>query len=55
MMTELEKRMEEERVALRQEAAAMATSAAAAGEDRARAALSARYVDKHHMLSYQHV
>ena len=50
MMTELEKRMEEERVALRQEAAAMATSAAAAGEDRARAALSARYVDKHHMV-----
>ena len=34
--------MEEERDALRREAAAMAASAAAAGEDRARTALSAR-------------
>ncbi len=42
MMSELEKRMEEEREALRREAAAMAASAAASGEDRARAALSAR-------------
>lgn len=44
MMSELEKRMEEERTALRQEAAAMAASAAAAGEDKARAVLSARYL-----------
>ena len=43
MMSELEKRMEEERIALRQEASAMAASAAAAGEDKARAVLSARY------------
>lgn len=43
MMAELEKRMEDERQALRQEGAAMAASAAAAGEDRARTALSARY------------
>lgn len=42
MMSELEKRMEEEREALRREAAAMAASAAASGEDRARMALSAR-------------
>lgn len=42
MMSELEKRMEEERDALRREAAAMAASAAAAGEDRARTILSAR-------------
>lgn len=43
MMSDLEKTMEEEREALRREAAAMAASAAAAGEDRARSALSARY------------
>jgi len=42
LMSELERRMEEERDALRREAAAMAASAAAAGEDRARTALSAR-------------
>lgn len=42
MMSDLEKTMEEEREALRQEAAAMAASAAAAGEDRARSALAAR-------------
>ena len=43
MMSDLEKTMEEEREALRREAAAMAASAAAAGEDKARIALSARY------------
>ena len=43
MMSDLERTMEEEREALRREAAAMAASAAAAGEDRARSALSARY------------
>ncbi|KAL3148684.1 hypothetical protein ABBQ38_014099 [Trebouxia sp. C0009 RCD-2024] len=42
MMSDLERTMEEEREALRQEAAAMAASAAAAGEDRARNALAAR-------------
>ena len=42
LTSELERSMEEERDALRQEAAAMAASAAAAGEDRARTALSAR-------------
>ena len=36
MMSDLEKTMEEEREALRREAAAMAASAAAAGEDKAR-------------------
>ncbi len=41
-MSELERRMEEERDALRREAAAMAASATAAGEDRARTALSVR-------------
>ena len=42
MLSELERRMEEERDAMKREAAAMAASAAASGEDRARAVLSAR-------------
>ena len=42
MLSELERRMEEEREAMKREAAAMAASAAASGEDRARAVLSAR-------------
>lgn len=50
MMSELEKRMEEERQALRQEATAMAASAAAAGADRARTALSARCTTLSHLF-----
>lgn len=45
--------MEEEREALRQEAAAMAASAAAAGEDRARNALAARCCSGVQLLAWQ--
>ncbi|KAL0020086.1 hypothetical protein WJX79_009298 [Trebouxia sp. C0005] len=54
LMSELERRMEEERDALRREAAAMAASAAAAGEDRARTALSAR-LDEAQQSAFQDI